>query len=261
MLVTLDQLPTRSDGVPHHVTGFAMLNGCLYVVYYEYNKVQVFLCEDGCKKIKEIEVKEMESPWDMAGSDMTSQLFISERNNDIIWRVDLEKGIGDVFIKTGYMATSLSLAETRLLASRDSLLMFDILSGEGMKEIPFSKNIKKHFVEHVIETNRGTFFVCHGHQSGNRTVSEIDSEGRVIQVLDNKQRFDCYHLALDSFGRLIAAEWKNNQVVLFNEHLQYERVLVNKRSDNAVPTKLSYNKKNNRLMVCLDNKQVEIFKY
>ena len=72
LLFTLDQPPTDSDGDPRYVRGVVMLDKYLYVVYYWYNKVQVFDCEDGFKKLTYIEVEEMKSPRDMVGSSVTS---------------------------------------------------------------------------------------------------------------------------------------------------------------------------------------------
>ena len=47
---------------------------------------------------------------------------------------------------------------------------------------------------------------------------------------------------------------------MFDEHLQYERILIdNKQLDNAQPTGLNYNKNNNRLAVGLYNGDVKIF--
>jgi hypothetical protein len=261
LLFTLDQPPKYSDGDLRGVRGVVMLDNYLYVVYRRYNKVEVFDCEGFCNKIKDIEVKEMKIPWDMVGSSVTSQLFISNYDSDVILRVDLKTGVSDVFVEAGYKNTMLSLGANRLLVkSRDSLLMFDIVSGERIKEIPLTE-IKGHDVQHAIESNRDSFFVIHG-TLDNRTVSEIDSEGRVIRFFDNKQQLDCYHLALDSIGRLLVADGNNDQVVLFDEHLKYERILIdNKRLDNAWPVKLNYNKNNNRLTVGLVNGYVKIFEY
>jgi hypothetical protein len=92
-------------------------------------------------------------------------------------------------------------------------------------------------------------------------VREIDSEGRVIRVFDNKQQFFCVHLALDSVGRLLAADFENCQVVLFDDDLKYERILIdNKRLVNSKPFSLHYNS-NNRLTVGFDNGHVKIFEY
>jgi hypothetical protein len=267
LLFTLDQLPTYGKGrfrYPRKVKGAVMLDTDLYVVYEEYNKVQVFNCEDHCKKIKNIEVKEMKSPSDMVGSSVTSQLFISELSSDVIWRVDSKTGVSDVFNKTGYKdRRSLSLVLNHLLVtSGDALLMFDIVSGERIKEIPLAEDITRYDVRHAIESNRDSFFVIHGLSSDNSTVSEIDSEGRVIRVFDNKQKLACGHLALNSVGRLLVSDWwKNSQVVLFDEHLKYERILIDNKRLDARPMRLNYNKNNNRLMVGLRNGHVKIFEY
>ena len=147
------------------------------------------------------------------------------------------------------------------MTSYDSLLMYDIHSGRRMKYIPLTGDMKKYEVCHAIESNRDSFFVSHGRWAS-ATVSEIDSEGRVIRVFDNKELY-CGHLALDSVGRLLVADWNenNDRVVLLDEHLELIRILFDKeRLDGARPTRLSYNKNNNKLAVGLyDESQVKIF--
>ena len=103
--------------------------------------------------------------------------------------------------------------------------------------------------------------MCHESLS-NSTVSEIDSEGREIRVFDNEQQLYCFHLALDSVGRLLVTDWNNNQVVLLNEDLKFERTLIDSiQLDNARPWRLNYDKNNNRLTVGLHNGHVKIFEY
>ena len=262
LLFTLDQPPTDGNGRPRQVEGVVMLDKYLYVVYELFNKVEVFDCEDLCRKIKDIGFEGIKSPYDMVGCSMTSQLFIKDRYSDVIWRMDSKTEVSDVFVKTGYKDTRLSLVENRLLVtSRDSLLMFDIFSGESIKKIPLLKGIKRNNVQHAIESNRDSFFVSHG-MSDNSTVSEIDSEGRVIRVFNNKQQLGCVQLALDSVGRLLVSDFMNSRVVLFDEHLKYDRILIDtKRLNNSRPWTLNYNKNNNRLTVGLNNGQVKIFEY
>jgi hypothetical protein len=168
-----------------------------------------------------------------------------------------------VFIQLGYQYAWLSLVENRLLVtSRDSLLMYDIHSGQVMKKIPYTGVLKEYGVFHAIESNKDSFFVSH-YQSvlGPITVSEINSEGRVIRVFDNKEQLNCVHLALDSVGRLLVADYWNSRVVLLDEDLELIRILFDKeRLDGVLPGRLSYNKNNNKLAVGLwDKSQVKIF--
>jgi hypothetical protein len=269
-LFNFNQPLKGSDGYPRP-TGFVMLDNYIYIVFSCYNKVQVFDCEDRCKKIKDIKVKEMR-PLDMVGSSVTSQLFIVERSSDVIWRVDLKTEVSDEFVKTGYRYTSLSLAENRLLVtSRDSLQMFDIVSGERMKKILLTEDITRYDAHHAIESNRDSFFVHHGRLDwyslstiqvdwdSNPTVSEIDSEGRVIRKLSQRPpQFICERLALDSVGRLLVADDVHNQVVVFDERLKYKRILIDKEFN---PRWVNYDKNNKRLMIGLSNGQFKIFEY
>ena len=103
LLFTIKESPTHSNGRLCGVRGVAMLDKYLCVVYFEYDKVQVFDCEDRFKKTKEIQVNGISSPWDMVGCSVTSQLFISDYVVDgNIFRVNVNTGHCDVFIQLGY---------------------------------------------------------------------------------------------------------------------------------------------------------------
>ena len=145
LLFTIKESPTHSDGRRLcGVQGVAMLDKYLCVVYDEYDKVQVFDGEDRFKKIKEIQVNGISCPLDMVGCSVTSQLFISDYVDDgNIFRVNVNTGHCDVFIQLGYKYAGLSLVENRLLVtSRDSLLMYDIHSGQVMKKIPRTGDLR-----------------------------------------------------------------------------------------------------------------------
>ena len=82
----------------------------------------------------------------------------------------------------------------------------------------------------------------------------------MIRVFDHQQQIDCVHLAVNSIGCLLFADWNNSRVYSMSEHFKYETVLVdNKQLDNEWPYRLNYNKSNKRLTVGLNNGQVKVF--
>ena len=108
LLFTLDQPPTYNYYGDNScsVAGVVMVDKYIYVAYHcygnsNYKKVHVFDSEDQCKKIKDIEVKKMKETRGIVGSSVTSQLFISDAESDVVWRVHLKTGVSDVFVKTG----------------------------------------------------------------------------------------------------------------------------------------------------------------
>jgi hypothetical protein len=200
----------------------------------------------------------------MVGCSVTSQLFVSDSDGSgTIRRVNVNTGICDMSIDPNTYFPKLSLVENRLLVTTcKSLSMFNIHSGKIMKEIPYTEDyMKKYEVQHAIESNRNSFFVSHRQSDGvTNTVSEINSKGRVIRVFDNKEQLNCVYLALDSVGRLLVADWKNCGIVLLDGHLQFIKILLDKKQlGGAKPRRLNYNKNNNRLAVGLDNGHVKIF--
>ena len=261
LLFTLNQPPTDSDGHPDEVPGVAVMDNYLYVVWF--NKVYVLDFRDRFKKIKRLQIKGLHSVHDMVGCRVTSQLFLSLTDSYDIHRVNVNTRVCDKYIEPVEYCAKLSLVANHLLVTRcKSLSMFDIHSGEILKEIPYTEDyMMKYEVQHAIESNRNSFFVSHRQSDGvTNTVSEIDSKGRVIRVFPNKEQLDCHHLALDSVGRLLVAEWKNCGIVLLDGHLQFIKILLDKEQlGGAQPRRLSYNKNNNRLAVGLNNGHVKIF--
>ena len=230
-----------------------MLENCVCVVYDEYNTVEMF----DCGLIRHIEVTELKHPWDMVGCNET--LFIGDWFSAAIWRVDSKTGTSGVFVKLDSIGC-LSLVENRLLVmSRGSLLMYDIQSGASIKTIPLPENMKMDVIWHAIESNRDSFFAIHG-PSDDKTVSEMDSDGRVIRVLDNSdQKLDLFYLALDSRGTLLVADYNNSHVALLDENLKFDRILFDRKQlDNGGPLTLNCLTEN-RVVVGMDNGRVKIF--
>ena len=117
LLITLNQPPKDSNGRPREVSGVALLDKYLCVVYCWYNTVHVFNSENRFKKMKEIKVSEMLCPLDMVGCSVTSQLFVGDCDNKNVWRVNVNTGVSDVFIKVDYNYAKLSLAEKLTLVA------------------------------------------------------------------------------------------------------------------------------------------------
>ena len=266
LLSTLNEPPTDSGGNPHQVIGVTILNRHLYVIYENYDVIEEFDCFYRFNKIDDIKVEGLKAPHDMVGCNITQTLFVNDWASDtaaktVVWRIDLETGVNDVFIQDDGIA-SLSLVDNRLLmTSRGLLSMHNVLSGERIKNIPLPEDMSTHILWHAIESRRDSFFVIHGLMGLSNTVSEIDSEGRVIRVFNNDEHLvNGGYLALDPVGRLLVADRKNNRIVLLNEFLDFQRVLFDeKRLDNERPWRLSYNKNTDRLAIGLCNGRVKIF--
>ena len=249
--------PTNIDGDglhrPRGVIGLTTVERHLYVVYHGYDTIEVF--DQHCTKMKDIKVDDM-YPHDMVGSELTRQLYISD-GNDVIRRVSVDTGKSEEFVKLIGSIQYLSLVKNHLLVTSSHLLwMFDIISGEKFKSIVLPEDKERGDANHVIETNRNTFIVSYS----SFTLREIDSNGREIRVFDSNQQLRCRYMSLDSVGRLLVTDYKNRCVVLFDEHLNCKRILIDaKRLDDAWPRRLNYDKKNKRMAVGLDNGHVKIF--
>ena len=103
-------------------------------------------------------------------------------------------------------------------------------------------------------------------------VSEVDREGHVIRSFGGRRgkgqhqlalEYFGGHIAIDSFGRVLVADWGNDRILLLTEHLEFDRVLLDKeRGDfNSRPKRLYYDEQNKQLMIGFGDGGVNIYEW
>jgi len=77
----------------------------------------------------------------------------------------------------------------------------------------------------------------------------VDTEGRTLSTFTDVGQ--PRHLSLDSQGRLLVADWRNNCILLLTSQLQLQRVLIDTNSQVKLwwPKRLYYNEHTSQLYV------------
>lgn len=208
----------------------------------------------------------------MVACSRTSSLLISSAlSSAAIWRMDLKRSyaIVELVDKHAGGVRSMSVNDGRLLVtsySGQSLVVYDTVSGETLSSIQLPPSIEpKHAVEN--EANRSVY-VVHSERNDHVTtsrISEVDCRGHVIrQFRGRPDQVDlpfCYLSKVPSGGAL--ASDTNGHVVLFDEHLNFKRMLVDYRLLDTIwlPMRLSYDNATNQLFVALRHGDVYVHKW
>ena len=231
------------------------------------------------ERLKDIVVKNMKWPHDIVGCNETMQLFVADRHwsAGVIWRIDLKRDdqMSSAFIQTrDYTPWTLSLSRGRLIVTpyqRQSLFVYDVVDGRLLERIQLPEFMDP---RHAIETKRGTFIVCHTgrrRDANHDGVSEVDREGHAIRSFGGRRGEgqhqlnldDGGHMAIDSFGRVLVADKGNDRIVLLTEHLEFNRILLDKkRGDfNSTPGRLYYDEKIKQLLIGFRDGKVNIYEW
>lgn len=170
----------------------------------------------------------------------------------------------------------MSAAKSRRLlvtpaARRGPLCVYDVANAHLLQSVELPS-----FMDplHAVETQRGTFVVCHrgGGKQQQQRVSEVDGNGRVIHAYDGgdsgQDLGEPEYLAVSLSGCLFVADWGNGgRIVLLNEELRFVTVLSDKNEAevtmNSRPRRLCYAQQTNGggqlLMVGLEDGNINLY--
>jgi len=110
---------------------------------------------------------------------------------------------------------------------------------------------------HAVESPSATFIVSHrntelDYQS---QVSEVNTEGQVLRQFSGSRLSPLgltQHIAVDSRGNIIVADWYNRHILLLDAQLALRRVIIDEHQLNyKLPRRLCYNEQSGQLMVAL----------
>jgi len=114
--------------------------------------------------------------------------------------------------------------------------------------------------EHAVESPTGTFVVAHYNtQLNQRQVSEVNTEGQVLRQFSGSLGWP-EHIAIDSQGHILVAEWDNRRILLLDAQLALRRVIIDEHQLNdQQPWRLCYVEQSGQLLVGLTGSSVAVF--
>jgi len=237
------------------VVGVMHLHDVVYIICRHSSAVRRFSTITH-QRLSDIVVKGLREPWDIAGCDVTSQIYIAD-NWDCIWRVSPDGEDADHWLPNlpsdKISPWSLSLTSSRLLVTSlfpRQLIQFDAPGGDKLRCIPLPDYM---FPYHAVESPTGTFILSHlNTQLNEDQISQVSTEGQLLRQFSGSVDW-AQHVAVDSYGNIFVADSGNSRVLLLDAQLALRRVIVDEHQLNHnKPRHLCYREQSGRLLVVLD---------
>jgi len=246
------------------VMGVTQLHDVVYIVCYWSSTISRFNARTH-QRLTDIKVKDLSVPRDIVACERTSQIYVADV--ECIWRVSSDgedikrwppKSPSGTF--TPY---TLSVTSTRLLVTSPvthQLIQFDEV-GDELRRVQLPDDMEPW---HAVESPTGTFIVSHyNYELHQGDVSEVNTGGEVLRQFSGSHLSSLgltQHVAVDSHGNFLVADYYNRRILLLDAHLKLLCVLVDQHQLNyKQPQRLCYIEQSGQLLVGLDYEGVKVF--
>jgi len=248
------------------VLGVTQLHDVVYIVCLGSSTISRFDARTH-QRLRGIVFKGLSEPRDIVACERTSQIYVAEPW--CIWRVSsdgedikrwLPKSPSDTFKPDTF---TLSVTSTRLLVtSRDThqLIQFNEV-GDELRRVQLPDDMEP---RHAVESPTETFIVSHYNvQLYQHHVSEVNTGGEVLRQFSGSHLSSLgvtLHVAVDSHGNILVADYSNRRILLLDAHLTLLRVIIDKHQLNDKwPGRLCYIEQSGQLLVGLLYDDVAVF--
>jgi len=250
------------------VWGVTQLHDFVYIVCWKSSTISRFNARTR-QRLTDINFKDLRGPRDIVACERTSQVYVADLK--CIWRVssdvaDIKRWLPKSPSDTLY-PEKLSVTSTRLLVTSQrtrQLIQFDKV-GDELRRVQLPDDMKPlHAVESPMESPTGTFIVSHyNEQLQQGHVSEVNTGGEVLRQFSASHLpslGDTSHVAVDSHGNILVADYYNQSILLLDAHLKLLRVVVDQHQLNYKrPRRLCYIEQSGQLLVGSYEGGVEVF--
>jgi len=129
------------------------------------------------------------------------------------------------------------------------LRQFDTAGGDELRRVRLPDYMEP---EHAVESPTGTFVVGHHNtQLHQPQVSEVNTEGQVLRQSSGLVGWPA-HIAIDSQGHILVADYHNRRILLLDDQLALRRVILDEHQLNDQrPRHLCYVEQSGQLLVGL----------
>jgi len=248
------------------VFGVTQLHDVVYIVCHQFSTVLRFNTRTH-QRLTDINVKDLNQPFDMAACEQTCQLYLVELDT-CVWRVSADgadiklwwsKSSSDTF-----SPYTLSVTSTRLLmTSRDTKQLMQLdADGNELSRIQLPDYMTPW---HAVESPTGTFIISHQNTQlkPQDQISEVNTDGEVVRQFSGSRLSslgEFTHVAVDSLGNVLVADQNNGHILLLNAQLVLRRVVVDDHQLNdKLPWRLCYREQTGQLVAGLGYNSVAVF--
>ena len=238
----MKQFDVEEETQESPVKGVTWLENKIYVVCRGSNRVHVFPDQEPFQELKEEEIKisDMKQPWDMTASKVSQSIFITDRGERCLWRVQMPGGAisrheMDGMPSTLYITSSDELIVVGVREDHWYLDIFSCSDVNRKQTIPMSSEIKE--VLHAVRSSNGNTVMSFSTKEFPDVyqIGEVSVDGKTfIRTLDprslksgNIEVWIPDHLIpFGTDGCLLVADFRHQQVHLLNSQLTDLQVLL-----------------------------------
>ena len=243
--------------------GVAWLEENIYVVHESSNIVSVHPDQESIDGSKDgnIELEGMKDPYDMVAIKLSRSIFISDRGNRCLWRIQMPgREISRWEVDGEPYRMSISSSDVlvvcvfrdrhhlNLYRSSDVMLIESILRPTGIKTL-----------NHAVQLSNGNFIISHSMDDPDVfLISELSVDGRkFIRSFDPRSfasiGLDGWmprYLSIDEDGNIFIADYRHDRVVLLHSRWTDVQILLN-RDQHSIesPSRLCYIREKQQLIV------------
>jgi len=219
------------------------------------------------QQLADITVKGLSQPEDIAACQQTARLYIADAAA-CIWRVSsdgedverlLQKSPSDTISPYALSVTSSRLLVTSQRANQ--LKQFDAV-GDELRRVDLPDDMKP---LHAVEFPTGTFIVSHFRRLNKWHVSEVDTGGQVLRQFSGSRLHlrplsSIQHVAVDSQGNILVADYHAGRILLLDSELALRRVIIDEHQlSSRLPWRLCYVEQSGQLLVGFHEGDVMLF--
>ena len=264
--------PEKSIVVNKRILGIAWLENTIYVVRIGSRKILAYSDSKPFELMDDaiIRITAMSCPIDITSNHNCQSLFVSDRGNSCLWKIQTSNGDISKHVMDGKLGTLSSTRSDKLLVllKREvwNLDIYSVTDASCLKTISFPGQIRKPM--HAIELSNKNFIVssrqseekmeaCSQHKE-NLVISEMTEKGNIISQLVypllgsiNSTFFDFPgYLSLDERHNIFCTDPISNKLIMLDSQLTNSQDLLKYETDHITnPTRLCYVPNKQQLIV------------
>lgn len=239
------------------IWGVTSLNNELYIVTQGSSLVEVYDLVS-LNFARRWDLKKLRDPQDITSCAKNKCLYVMDWDLAMILKVD----------PNGLLITEWSVPRGggRLSVTRESNVLFTVYKqnklieyradGRLIRDVKLSSEDGIAHPQHAVKLANGDFVVSHGVMTDPlHRVCVVDGSGRVLKSIGGEPGLTAgrvnlpLHLAVNSDGCILVADWNNSRVLLLNSQLEFKRELLSKRDGLRFPGRICLPEANDRLIV------------
>lgn len=246
------------------VTGVAKLPGSIYVLCKNPSSVAIHRDQSPFDCTGEVSLKDLEAPYDMASSTISSCLYVTDCSSNCVYKVTSPSHEVTRWLDNINYPHTLSVT-----SPEDQVLLVRYGSPSGLEIYgPDAKQVRRielpdeiEYPKHAVRTSGGNYVIS-GKAKGSEAwgVFEVNVDGEVLRShTQHKPLMESYHLAIDSADRVIVADCWNHRLVVVDAKLSRSEELLPKDSKGELrwPWRLQYVPSDNQVLVLQHDGNVE----